>query len=270
MKVEELHKILYEILLAIDSACEKENITYSLGGGTLLGAIRNHGFIPWDDDIDICVWYQDYDALKKALEKHLPEHLRLVEPKDLCPHFFDFVPRVIDERYYWHESTEEDLFYQNKQNHVCVDIFLVANSANSKFKAKQLILQQKILYGLAMGHRYRIKNKNFTLFQRIQSIVLSCLGRLFPMEYILKKRDKIFRKYENMPGKYCIITNDIPKYWDLLYERAWFDGVVRVPFEDKMLPVQTGYDQKLSLQYGDYMKPPKDKTEYISHMDFEE
>lgn len=266
MKKEDLHIILFEILCEIDSACKKENVSYSLGGGTLLGAVRHKGFIPWDDDADICVWYQDYPKLKYALEKHLPKHLQIVEPKDLSPHFYDFVYRVVDTRYNWHEPTKEDLFYENKQNHVCVDIFLVANSADNLLGAKWMILKQKILYGLALGHRYKINTKDATLQQRFQVAILSVIGKIISMETILELRDKVFRKYSNKNGKYCIMTNDLPKYWDLLYERAWFTGTVDMPFNGKMFPVQKGYDQKLTLQYGNYMEPPKNKNEYIQHM----
>lgn len=269
MTRDELHSVLLNILIEIDNICRKNNIDYSLGGGTLLGAVRDKGFIPWDDDADICMWYKDYQKLRKILKKSLPSHLKLVEPKDLAPNFFDFVPRIVDTRHNWHEPTEEDKFYNNLQNYVGVDIFLVANSSNNLRGAKKMIFMQKLTYGLAMGHRYKGVKEKGSFFSNFLASISSTIGKCVSMDWILNKRDRMARKYDNSSGKYCIILNDIPKYWDLLYEREWFEGVVEVPFENQTFLIQKGYHKKLKFQYGDYMRPPKDKSEYKKHMEFD-
>ena len=268
MKIEELHKILYDILCEIEKACQKEHVQYMLGGGTMLGAVRHKGFIPWDDDADICVWYSDYPAMRDALRAHLPEHLCLIEPMDLAPNFYDFVYRVVDTRYYWHSPTVEDEFYDNKQNHVCVDIFVVANGADSLKGINILAFKQKVLYGLAMGHRYP-KPVEGTLLFRIIHKLLFFIGKKISMNKILKWQDAMFKKYSKSESEYCVITNDIPKYLGLPYRSSWFRGVVYMPFEETMVPFQNGYHEKLSLQYGDYMNPPSNRDEYIQHMQCE-
>ncbi len=185
MQIEELHNILFDIMCEIDDACKAENVSYMLGGGTMLGAVRHKDFIPWDDDADLCVWYQDYPAFRDALKKHLPEHLRLIEPEHLAPNFFDFIPRVVDTRYHWHEPTEEDQFYDNKQNYVCVDIFMVSNGADSVKDAKKIVFKQKITYFMALGHRYYGTRKGKNFFEKVAYQILRFSGRFTSMNKIM-------------------------------------------------------------------------------------
>lgn len=267
MKLEELQHHLFHILCEIDDACRREKIPYMLTGGTMLGAVRHHGFIPWDDDIDIFVWRKDYPAFKKALKKHLPDHLQVTEPSDLSPSFYDFICRVQDKRYFFHAPTEEDLYYENKQNFISVDIFFLDNSANSLAGTKGYAFLHKIIYGLAMGHRYRLDYSQYTFLQKMQAAFLANIGAHIPMESILRWHEKLSMVYWDKPGKYCMVTNDLPYNLGLPYEREWLLETIDMPFWGRMLPVPTGYDLKLKLQYGDYMKSPADRTLYKQHVD---
>ena len=71
---------ILEIMVEIDKLCRKHDIKYWLDGGTLLGAVRHGGFIPWDDDLDICMMQEDYEKFIEIAPKELPEHLLLQLP----------------------------------------------------------------------------------------------------------------------------------------------------------------------------------------------
>ena len=80
--------------------CDRHGLDYFGIAGTGIGALRHQGFIPWDDDVDLCVWKKDIPAMKAALKKHLPDYYRVIEPADLAPNFYDFVLRVQDLRHH--------------------------------------------------------------------------------------------------------------------------------------------------------------------------
>ncbi len=266
MELKELHNVLLDILSTVDDICTENDIPYMLGGGTMLGAVRHHGFIPWDDDVDICIWRKDYPKIREALKENLPSYMKLVEPQDMFPSFYDFICRIQDTRYHWHTETEEDVFYGNMQNYVCVDIFFIDYAGNSIKDVNTMALKRKIVYGLAMGHRYTVHHEKYSILEKAQSFILSSIGKLLPMHKIYDWYYRIADKYNDIPTKYCMVTNDLLKYMTLPYESAWFQGSVRMPFEDRELPVQVGYHEKMTLQYGDYMQPPKDKNEFIQHL----
>lgn len=267
MRIEELHKILYDILCAVDDACRAEGVQYFLAGGSMLGAVRHKDIIPWDDDIDICVWKKDYPAMKAALEKHLPEYYRLIEPKELEPNFYDFVVRVQDLRHHWHEPGEEDLYYGNKQNYICVDIFTINQCANSNFGTNLYILAHKITYGLAMGHRAKIHGEKYTFLQKLQTGVLSTIGKCLPMKTIRAMYQWLENLTADKDKKYFLIINDLMPYLRPGMLTEWFLESVDMPFRNRMMPVPKGYHEYLTFTYGDYMQPPKDRSIYVSHMD---
>lgn len=265
MTLKEYQDILYDILCSIDDICKRNNITYVLHGGSMLGAVRHHDFIPWDDDVDIMVWHKDYARLCTKLKEELPPHLKVVEPIDLAPHFFDFVTRVQDIRHRMHETGEEDLFYDNKQNYACVDIFQLAYTSDMVWKVKFLVMLHKVLYGLGMGHRYRIKNERYTFLQKLQTNILSFIGSKISMERIIKWKEKLIDRQNRKPKKYCMSVNGLVQGMGRLAESRWYKGVSYMQFRDRQLPVPAGYDEHLTLQYGNYMVPVRDADIYIQH-----
>lgn len=104
MDFKELHNILFDILCCFDDICTKNNIPYSISGGTLLGTVRSGDFIPWDDDIDVLVFMDDVQRIKTIMEKELPAYLLIKYPSDSFPSYLDLTIRIFDNRFYLNED----------------------------------------------------------------------------------------------------------------------------------------------------------------------
>ena len=269
MTRDELHSLLLSICLEIDKVCRKNNIEYYLEGGSLLGMVRDKGFIPWDDDLDICIWYREKERLVKALREELPPNLSVIEIEDMNPYFYDFVMRVVDKRYNWHEPTKFDECYENKNNYVGIDIMFISPTANTKLGQKLEAFKIKTLYGMAMGHRPSLDYSKYKGLQLAQVKLLSGLGKLYSTKSICKKFQNYNRRRIDKKKKYCIFTSETLKHVGKLYETEWFKEPQYMAFEDAKLPAPKGYDGKLRVQFGDYMTPVRDSI-YITHMQFDE
>lgn len=269
MKIEQLHSILMDIMYDIDDVCKKENIPYFLEAGSMLGAVRHGNIIPWDDDIDISVRPEDLARITQALRDHLPAHYRVVEQEEFSPYFYDFLVRVQDTRYHWHEPGEEDILLDNKQNYINVDIFTVSKCANTKLGTRLYILADKIIYGLAMAYKAKIHGESYTLLQKMQAAILSTVGKCIPLKKIHAMYRWLRDRNIGKQKKYCLVINDRMTYLHAGMESTWFDEAVDMPFGERRLPVPKGYHGYLTHNYGDYMQPPKDKSKYITHMEFD-
>ena len=180
------------ILLEIDRICEKHQISYRLDAGTLLGAIRHKGFIPWDVDVDLCFLREDWWKFSKVAQEELPANFALLLPDTFRggKAFYDFVPRVVDlstERR--SEKTEGDTFYEGKLNHLWVDCFILDDLPAQALWAKFYTFRQQLIFGLAMGHRRTVNLKKYKGLSRLFVSVLSKLGRLFSMPYLFSLQD---------------------------------------------------------------------------------
>lgn len=248
----------------VDDICRKEGIRYFLDSGTAIGAARERGFVPWDDDVDLKVLREDYPAFREAMLKNLPEGYRFVEPLDFAPHFFDFASRIIRTDFPLREETDEDRYYGNLQNRLGLDVFVFERAPASALARRRMAFETKLIYGLAMGKRYAVKSDRYTLSQKLAVAILRTLGRPFSMEWCWRQQQRIARRYEHRPAAYRFPANYPLSFLVFVPESAYTDTVF-LPFRDRKLPMPSGYDTELSLIYGDYMHPPKDRSIYIQH-----
>ena len=269
MNLPELQEHLFEMLCMFDEICKKENIRYFLDSGAAIGAVREHDFIPWDDDIDVAMIREDYEKLREVLPKHLPENYRLIEPMDYEPYFFDFFPKLIDLQTPLRKETEEDRKYYNFQNRASIDIVILDNAPDSKFLQEIMRLKCKMFYGMNMSKRVQFHDEKHSLMEKIVSRTCIFLGKMFSSKRLKQMYLNNTTSYSNKKTNFVIRSNSI-LYFIGFYSKKYYEDTVYLDFHGRKFPLPGGYDAVLTQLYGDYMTPAKDYKGYIQHTDSEE
>ena len=281
MNIAETQKVNFEILTAVLDIAERFNIDLWPLGGTEIGAVREKDFIPWDDDVDLQMRLCDYEKLKAALNQELPSHLRVIEPYDMEPYFYDFTIRIADTRFLLREEDDEERALRNLNNHPSVEIFPISKAPDSRFAQRFLYYRCLMLYGQAMGHRYR-EYHDKTLVQKLGLSLLSFIGKR-------KSVKKIYTQYWNLTASYEeknthtvahineVITALNVSARDISWKTAflpasWFssssasEGMIR----SRKVKLPIGYHEQLTHMYGDYMTPTSHPEGFIFHLSDEE
>jgi len=254
-----LHKIQIEILDEIVRICDKHKLEYYLVGGTLLGAVRHKGFIPWDDDIDIAMMRKDYDLFIKYAKEELDNkyYLDCFETNKEC--YLPFAKIKKNNTIF----KEEISAHLNNHKGIFVDIFPIdnANKQNSLFQKVQAIIARNITESI------KFKRKMMKL-KKTRHPILSAALSVFPCQTLMKIQDKISRLNKNNNSEYVVVIAGAYGYRKETNKRCIFTPTKKVSFEGKQYSAPADPNTYLSKLYGDYMKlPPKEKRR--NHMPIE-
>lgn len=246
------------ILKRFDDVCKKHNLTYFLEAGTLLGAIRHHGFIPWDDDIDVSMPRKDYD---KLVEIGFQEFS--------APYFFQYI--TTDKKYPGlHVKIRKSdttailnswLFTDVNQG-IFIDVFPLDGVPND-ISERDSLFKKASLTGRAL--------KSFYNYDKILSInpkiIVMLLKRRKQAKTLIKDQNeyvKKYKEYQNMfrktdfdiSDKVGLISFDYASGNSVVYDRADYSDSILVDFENMKLPAPIGYKNVLRTYFGeDYMIP---------------
>jgi lipopolysaccharide cholinephosphotransferase len=259
LKIQEAN---LKMLKEIDRISLKYRIPYMLDAGTLLGAVRHGGFIPWDDDVDIAMTRNAWEAFKKVAPRELKEGMTLLLPDSLDGgrKFFDFTPRIIYEYSRRRKPDEGTAYYNEKLNKLWVDIFILDRLPDNDAAAWAMKTRQKELYLLAMGHRKGLDMKKYSVPLRLPVFLGAGAGKAVSMKGLFLSQDRSAKAWNRKKTARWFYSNYQPDFLYVTLTDECVKELTRMPFEDTELSVTQHYDDILKALYGDYMKlPPKEK-----------
>lgn len=263
LTLEQHQQILYEILYMVDDFCKAHNIEYFLVGGTLLGAVRHQGIIPWDDDIDIAMTRENYDRFINLFNAEGIDGYELLDYLHKDGYLFPFA-----------KMTKRDTWTSLWETHrIYIDIFSYEGCDDDLEKAQEYFTntRNKVRrFMFAIGCGFPLTNKRYRLRLKISYLVkrfLSDLIHYYPIwifgqtpKSYLEKMHQEFTQYSVSEKKYC--ANII---WGLYGKgevqlSTAFLHLDKMRFGTRELPVPSGWHDYLTGLYGDYMTPlPENK-----------
>ena len=249
-----LHEVEIEILDEFVRICEKYNLQYFLVGGTLLGAVRHKGFIPWDDDLDISMPRKDYERFIEISQKELDDKYML-DSKDTNPKYYLNFIKIRKKGTIFEQDFQAN--YDGPKG-IWLDIFPYDNARSNT--SKKVAIQNKINKAIFSILHY--KNKFFLSDRKI--LVKKALSFIFkPVSnrLLLNLQDKVLKWNMNKEEyNYFVSSSTTYNYKTELIEKNKYIPTIKMEFEGKLYNAPKEYDYILSRVYGDYMKlPPEEK-----------
>ncbi|MDD3416997.1 MAG: LicD family protein [Lachnospiraceae bacterium] len=244
-----------EVLYTITQFCEKHNITYYADWGTLLGTIRHKGFIPWDDDLDICMKREDYLRFMTLFLKEMPKSYELLSPYT-SENYYQYFMRVVNSKCINVEHEWMDEFHGCPYS-VGVDIFPLDYIPRNKEDA---FVQQELIGVIATTAENLEKKKDMEhTVKEIHKIEDACQVKLDWNQSIV---NQLYRLVDQMSGIFKEEESDslakifaLFEYPNAIFQKEWYDETILMPFEGMNLRVPKDYDKILTNLYGDYMTP---------------
>lgn len=263
-------KPVWDALLAIHAdfakICEKHGLTYYIAFGTALGAIRHHGFIPWDDDFDVIMPREDYDKFINLPETEFPAHLKLVNWHN-TPEFPHVFSKVMDVRREKIEEVERAVGYPQNQG-LFMDVFPLDGYPSTWFGLKLWHLKFLFFRCVEWDLEKKKVTKRIHYVERLLGFVchlflpwIRCQHDLMP--YL----EKLSRPVAFSKSKVCGYVINHTFFKPKVHRTEVFGAGRRVAFMDGSVNIASDYDAYLRVEYGNYMSIPPPEKQKPNHGD---
>ena len=258
LTVDELKAIQLEILDVVTKFCDDHEINYWLDCGTLIGAIRHKGYIPWDDDIDIGMLRPDYEKFMKLFNDENTRYKFMCY--ELDENFYIPFGKVFDTQTILYEPDE-------KGNKLCVniDIWTYDNAPNDAGIINKMFKRRNKYYLCNVARQARIfQRPKGNILRRLIVYAFRSVVRIFPRSYFVRKliaNSKLYADTETgSVGNFFSMTTSV------IYNKDFLASFVDADFEGKKYKAPANYDEYLRKMYGDYMQFPPEYERVSTHV----
>jgi lipopolysaccharide cholinephosphotransferase len=256
--IKQLQQIELSILLDVKEVCDKHNLRFFLGEGTMIGAIRHHGVIPWDDDIDVIMPREDYEKFLKVAPNELKRKYEVQHASTVDKYWSPFIKvRLLE-----HDGkfSQYHIAHLTKNNGPYVDIFPIEYSDSKEgFGVKMTFIMVSLCRGMLSLKMKLRKPKN------TKEKIVKFLSNFVSVEMIHAMLNRTLAPYSKPGKKYMATFLTYHPLKCLICEAKNYDETVMVDFEGYKMPVPGGYHEILSTIYGDYMTPPPADQRIMKH-----
>lgn len=263
LTLQEIQAISLDICKHIDRICDEQNIRYYLYGGSLLGAVRHKGFIPWDDDIDIVMPRPDYNRFLSYMKTHAEElrPLKLfnVQENEEYPYM---ISRVSNDDYYLEMENEEPYGMG-----IFIDVYPwdgVGQTEEEMTDRKNKAARYSSLCYLSTRKKCIKENTKKKIKLIIKPIAFR-FAKIVGKKAFMRKLDQMAMKYDYDQSKYvgCLVWGcDGPRG---IFPIEWMEPYTKLQFEDASFRAPKEYDKALTKLYHDYMKLPPEEDRIPHH-----
>lgn len=264
MTIQDIQKVSLDILKKVAQICDEQGIKYFLAYGTLLGAIRHKGYIPWDDDVDIMMVRPEYEKFLSYMYEHEEEYRPLellnMQTRKNYPHM---ITRVSDSRYRLKVTNERDYGLG-----IFIDIYVIdgiGNTEEEAWKTMRKCCKYPSMIFLSTRKYYHFGNTKGWI-KRLLKIPAFVFTHIMGKGYFVGKLNKILSTLDYDNSKYvgCAAWDEISAV--KVMKKEWIEDLIKVPYEDSEFYIPKHYDEILKVNYGDYMQLPPKEERIMHHL----
>ena len=256
--LKHLQSLELMILKEFIDICEGNNLTYYMYAGSLLGTIRHQGFIPWDDDLDVIMFRDDFEKFKEIFISNPHDKIKLlsIETED---DYFHLLSKLMLKNTIFEENWVSQVDFNIGIN---IDIFVLDDLSNNNFK-RNYQLKKAFLYNkLLIMSKIRLDDLPFLTKVITHSgyHILNLLG--IKPKWINKRCLNFLKKYHDENAEFVFDISATAEEYPQIFNKKEFKKIKKAKFEDIEVNIPANYDEILKSLYGDYMQLPPEEDRY--------
>lgn len=239
-----------EMLVDLKQFMENNHIPFYLACGTALGCVRHHGFIPWDDDVDIYIWGKDYPALQSAFKNHINTNLELHDCTTHEGYPYPF-PKIVATNT---ELKEKDVDYKGYKCGIYIDVFLLSDLSNNRLIRKLEEMKRYFYYCLIRAYYHNYSGPRSVINKLARRLVNPSRAQIKHIKCCMRERKK---------SRFTMDTGVFGRQGYI--KRKALEESVDLDFCGYLLPMPGDYETYLTDYYGQYMELPPREEQHPIH-----